>query len=366
MGKLLNHVLLLSILLLLFGLNAFAQDRIITVPKRVDGAPYKVTDSTDLFGKAYRWFHEGELQWAGDSLKKLIQMTGFDYDDNSYYIVVAHYNDNLTPIGMLHGGSAFNDTRLYGLKTDKLYYVFISMEENAPSYLSVMLTAKNSPFEKNLPSFLSLFFDIPAIPGTLERASYDIWVDIREFDIPKKFQKHSDISVIVKHDLSDEKDLATIVLDNTSKEQWSFGMATAITTIDDVNLVNRNGIIVVEPKPFGDLAAFGVLNYHFQAVDTKQPTVASSFHVLGGLRLADHIEPLIGIGFGLPPTSPIWVHFFGGLSVEFANKLKSGFVIGDRVLEVAGSCQSSARAGRAGRGRERDLRFEIWDLRAEI
>lgn len=333
MGKVCYRFFIVSVLSLLFCINATAQDRIITVPKKVDGAPFKVNDSEDLFGKAYRWFHEGEFQWAGDSLKKLIQMTGFDYNEDNYYIVVANYNDNLTPIGMLHGGSAFNDTRLYGLKKDKLYYVFISQEENAPSYLSVILTAKNSPFQQGLPSFLSLFFDIPAIPGTLERASSEVWVDIREFDIPKKFQKNSDISMIVKKDLSTEDFLGTIVLDNTSKEQLSFGIATAITTIDDVNLINKGGIIVVEPKPFGDLATYGVLNYHFQPVDTKQPTVASSFHALAGLRLTDHIEPLIGIGFGLPPSSPIWLHVFGGLSVEFANKLKSGFAIGDRVLE---------------------------------
>ena len=46
-----------------------AQDRIITVPKAVPGAPFKFEDTEDLFGKAYRWFSEGEVEWAADSLR---------------------------------------------------------------------------------------------------------------------------------------------------------------------------------------------------------------------------------------------------------------------------------------------------------
>lgn len=312
--------------------NAFSQDKIITVPKPVAGAPFKVSDSEDLFGKAYRWFHEGEVEWAGDSLRKLIGLTGFELDEKNYYIVVANFADKMSPIGLLHGGSSFNDTRLYGLTTDELYYIFISKRETAESFLSVTLTAKDSPFQENILNFLSLFFPIPTIPGVLG-GPQDTWIDIRKFEIPEKFQKNSDISVIVKKDLESEDFLATAVFDNTAKEHWSFGIATAITSANDVNLVVEDGRIVVKPKPHGDLAAFGVLNYHFNAVDTKAPTLASSFHLLAGLRLDSEIEPVVGLGFGFPTGFPVEVHFFGGISVEFANKLKSGFAVGDVVSE---------------------------------
>lgn len=315
-------------------IKSFAQDRIITVPKPVPGTPFQVNDTEDLFGKAYRWFLEGEVEWAADSLRKLLSLSDFKLDERNYYMVVANFTDNMSPIGLFHEGSGFLDTRLYGLTSDTLYYVFMSRREKAESFLSVTLTAKPSPFQENLIDFLSLFSQIP-IPPVAIRGPQTVWIDVRRFEIPSKFQKNSDISVIVKKDLESEEFLATAIFDNTAKEHWSFGIATAITTIDDVDLIVDNGKIVVRPKPHGDLAAFGVINYHFKAVDTKAPTLASSFHLLAGLRLDNDIEPVVGLGFGFPTGIPIEVHFFGGVSVEFANELKSPFRVGDDVPEKA-------------------------------
>lgn len=324
---------LLGVTLFCLGLivNASGQDRIITIPKPVNGAPFEITDSEDLFGKAYRWFLEGEVEWAADSLRKLISMTDFKLDEgNNYYIVVANFTDRMSPIGMFHAGSAFTDTRIYGLSSDSLYYVFISKRENAESFLSVTLTAKDSPFQQNLLDFLSLFIELPPIPTALGGPE-TVWMDVRKFEIPKKFQDFSDISVIVKKDLQSEDFLATGLFDNTALEHWSFGIATAITTVNDVNfIIGDDGTIIVVPRPHGDLAAFGVINYHFQAVDTKAPTLASSFHLLAGLRLESSIEPIVGLGFGFPTGIPIEVHFFGGVSVDFSNELKSGFNVGER------------------------------------
>ncbi|MFQ5823284.1 MAG: hypothetical protein ACE5JB_04445 [bacterium] len=308
----------------------FAQDKIITIPKPVPGTPFQVNDTEDLFGKAYRWFYEGEVEWAADSLRKLLSLSDFKLNEQNYYIVVANFTDKMSPIGLLHEGSSFFDMRLYGLTSDTLYYVFISKREKAESFLSTVLTAKPSPFEENLFDFLSLFPQIP-IPFVALGGPQTVWIDVRKFEILPKFQKNSDISIIVKKSLETEEFLATAIFDNTAKEHWSFGIATAITTINDVDIIIDNGKIVVRPKPHGDLAAFGVINYHFKAVDTKAPTIASSFHLLAGLRLDDDIEPLIGLGFGFPTGIPVEVHFFGGVSAEFANKLKSGFIVGQDI-----------------------------------
>ncbi len=326
------RISIIFLLLPVFSTTVSGQDKIITVPKPVAGTPFKVQDSGDLFGKAFRWFHEGHIEWAVDSLRLLMQrLPGHDFNENNYYIVVANFGDHMSPIGMLHAGSTFYDTRLYGLGDANLYYVFISKSEKAESFLSVTLTRKSSPFQSSILDFIGLFTPIPNIPG-ISGSSQDVWIDIRKFDIPEKFQKNSDISIIVKKEISSEKFLAHTTFDNTSLEKWSFGIATAITTIDDVDLRVENGVIVVVPKPFGDLATFGVINYHFQPVDTKQPTVASSFHLLGGLRLGGHIEPLLGVGLGFPTGLPVEVHFFGGVSVEFANELKSdNFSVGQQV-----------------------------------
>ncbi len=311
--------------------NLFAQDRIITIPKPVPGAPFQVTDFDDLFGKAYRWFYDGEVEWAADSLRKLIDMSDFKMDERNYYIVVANFTDKMSPIGLFHEGSDFLDTRLYGLTADSLYYIFISKTEKAESFLSTVLTSKSSPFEENLLDFLSLFIDIP-ISLTPLGGDQTVWIDVRKYEIPKKFQKNADISVIVKKDLESEDFVAAATFDNTAREHWSFGVATAITTVNDVDIIiGGDGRIIVRPKPHGDLAAFGVINYHFSAVDTKAPTLAGSFHILAGLRLEDDIEPLVGIGFGPPTGLGVEVHFFGGISAAFTNKLKSGFAIGDVV-----------------------------------
>lgn len=323
-------VFLLCLLAFLSASALLSQDRIITVPKKVAGAPFKITDSEDLFGKAYRWFIEGEVEWAADSLRKLLSLTPFKLDERNYYIVVANFKESLTPIGLLHEGAAFNDTRLYGLSSDQLYYIFISKSENAESFLSVTLTAKDSPFQQNLLDFLSLFLPIPSLPGALG-GQETIWIDVRKFEIPEKFQKNSDISIIVKKEMSAEDNLATALFDNTAKERWSFGIATAITSQNDLQFIIDNGKIVVEPKPFLDLAAFAVINYHFSAVDTKAPTLASSFHLLGGVRLDKTVEPIAGLGFGFPTGIPVEVHFFAGLSVQLEDKLKTGFQVGDAI-----------------------------------
>ncbi|MFQ5771027.1 MAG: hypothetical protein ACE5HX_10860 [bacterium] len=333
MISLLRRIVVLVIVCLVTGFNLYAQDKMLTVPKPVPGAPFQVNDTEDLFGKAYRWFYEGEVEWAADSLRKLLSLSDFKLDERNYYIVVANFTDKISPIGMFHKDAEFFDTRLYGLTADSLYYIFISKKENAESFLSTMLTSKSSPFEENLLDFLSLFLQIPLTTVTLG-GPQTVWIDIRKYDIPPKFQKNSDISVIVKKELGSEDNLAVATFDNTALEHWSFGIATAITTVNDVEfIVGRDGRIIVRPKPNGDLAAFGVINYHFSAVDTKAPTIASSFHLLAGLRLDDDIEPVVGLGFGFPTGLPVEVHFFGGISAEFTNELKSGFSIGQQISE---------------------------------
>lgn len=339
----------LRIIFMVFGFwfavhRAAAQDKIITIPKPVPGAPFEVQDGEDLFGKAFRWFHDGEIEWAADSLRKLLSLSDFKIDERNYYIVVANFHDNFTPVGLLHEGSAFNDTRLYGLTQDTLYYVFITKRKNATSFHSTVLTAKASPFEENLLDFLSLFPQFPISTLELEKDE-KVWIDVRRYTIPKKFQKNSDISIIVKDSLRATHNLATAVFDNTALERWSYGIATAITTIDDVDfIIGEDGRIIVRPKPKGDLAVFGVINYHFQPVDTKAPTLASSFHLLGGLRIDNTIEPILGLGFGVPVGIPVEVHVFAGGSVQFANELKSSFNIGDVVTEDVNPFKLTVRA----------------------
>ncbi|MCK6561324.1 hypothetical protein HUU39_16370 [candidate division KSB1 bacterium] len=310
---------------------AGAQEKVVIVPKRVESAPRAVNDSTDLFAKSYRFFIEGETDMAVDSLRKLIDQSGLKLNPDAYYIVVANFTDRVSPIGLLHGNSSFLDTRLYGLKSDSLYYLFISRTENAPSFVSVMLKTKKTPFEANLPAFLQLIGF--GLPGALDQPEQKTtWLDLRRFEVPEKFQKVSDISVIVKKSLEEDRYLAAAVFDNTPLERWSYGIATAITTLNDVTLeIGEDGTIVVRPKPTGDLAAFGVVNFHFKPVDTKAPTLASSVHLLGGLRLATHIEPLLGLGIGLP-IAAFELHVFAGGSLAFQNELKAGFQIGQRVL----------------------------------
>ncbi|MGH7594995.1 MAG: hypothetical protein ACREOI_01535 [bacterium] len=322
----------ISILLLIIVLapSVFSQDKVVVVPKQIARAPFSVEDDADLFAKAYRFFIEGDVAMAADSLRKLIDASGYKIDPQAYYIVVANFTDKVSPIGLFHEGSDFLDTRFYGLKTDSLYYMFISRTENAPSFVSVLLKSKPTPFEANLPAFLGLFG--VALPRTLAEPRRTTWIDVRRFEIPEKFQKVSDISVIVKKDLSSDEYLAAAVFDNTPLERWSYGIATAITSINDVYLdVGSDGTIIAKPRPSGDLAVFGAINFHFKPVDTKAPTLGSSFHLLGGLRLANFIEPLVGLGFGIPVTG-FELHIFGGGSLAFRNELKSGYTIGQPVL----------------------------------
>jgi len=267
---------------------------------------------------------------AVDSLRKLVAQSAYQINPKAYYIVVANFTDRVSPIGLFHEGSDFLDTRLYGLKNDSLYYMFISRTENAPSFISVLLKSKPTPFEANLPAFLQLLGF--GIPGVLEQPEKKTtWIDVRSFEIPDKFKKVSDIAIIVKDSLKTDRYLASAVFDNTPLERWSYGIATAITSINDVDLeIGDDGSIIVKPKPNGDLAAFAVINYHFKPVDTKAPTLASSFHLLGGLRIAPAIEPIVGVGFGVPVTS-FELHVFAGASLAFRNVLKDGFSIGQKV-----------------------------------
>lgn len=310
---------------------AAAQDKVVIIPKSLPEGPFVVEDSTNLFEKAYRFFIEGETALAADSLRKLVAMSNFHINPKAYYIVVANFTDRVSPIGLFHEGSDFLDTRLYGLKTDSLYYMFISRTENAPSFISVMLKTKQTPFEANLPAFLQLLGFGVGIQELPRKTT--TWIDVRRFEIPDKFKRVSDIAVIVKDSLKTDRYLASAVFDNTPLERWSYGIATAITTLNDVELeVGEDGTIIVKPKPNGDLAAFGVINFHFKAVDTKAPTLASSLHLLGGLRIAPAFEPILGVGFGIPVTG-FELHLFGGGSLALKNVLKEGFAIGQKVEE---------------------------------
>ncbi|GBD92437.1 hypothetical protein BMS3Abin05_00008 [bacterium BMS3Abin05] len=327
----LTFLCIIWIVLSLQGIN-FAQDRRILVPKRVPGAPFKLNDTEDLFGKAYRWFLEGEYDFGADSLRKLVKLTGFKIDPGSYYVVAANFTDSFTPIGLFHEKDDFNSTRLFGLNRSNLFYIFISRQRKGASFLSVLATKKMPPFLENLPGFIGLFQPLPFAQITPEKVTQkETWIDIRHFDVPKPFRKFSDISFIVKAKLSSEKFLASATFDNTSKERWSYGVATAVTSAKDVEItVGSNGKIIVRPRPDLDLAAFGVINYNFRPVDTKAPTLATSFHLLCGLRLADFLEPIIGVGGGIN-LDVISVHLFAGYSVEIANELKQGYFIGQQI-----------------------------------
>jgi len=313
---------------------SFAQERAILVPKQIEGAPFKYTDSEDFFGQAYRWFYEGDVENAGATLRKLVKAAGVTIDPNAYYVVVANFTDNMSPIGMFHGSDDFLSTRMYGLGEDNLYYVYITRQQGAESFLSVLATSKDSPFMENLIPFIGLFVPLATTAAADQPlATKETWVDVRQFKIPEAFRKFSDLSFLVKKDLADEKILARMVFDNTSLERWSFGIATAITSIDDVDIIiGSDGSIIVEPKPNLDLATFGVVNFHFKAVDTKAKTFGNSIHLLAGLRLANSVEPMIGIGGGFS-LDVIDLHIFAGYSVEFANELKDGFQIGDVVSQ---------------------------------
>ncbi|MBN2092222.1 hypothetical protein JW964_21565, partial [candidate division KSB1 bacterium] len=262
------------------------------------------------------------------------ELSGFKLNPKNYYVVVANFNPAETIMGMFHQNASFYDTRMYGLTSDTLYYLYISEKDSAKSFLSTVLTYKESYFYEHLIDFIGLFpFISQAMTTRLETAKNPVWIDVRKFEIPKKFQKNCDISMIVKKDFYDEKYIARARFDNTSLDRWSYGISTAITSIEDVDFYLENGVIVVRPKPKGDLASFGVINYHFKAVDTKAKSVASSFHVLGGFRISRTIEPILGIGMGVP-ISQIDLHIFVGYSVEFAQTLDDGYHVGDVINEA--------------------------------
>lgn len=324
------YVFMLAVLC--FSALSFAQDRSILVPKQVPGAPFAVTDGDDLFGQSYRWFVEGDVEKGAQLLRSLVEKAGVTINPNVYYVVVANYTDSFNPIGMFHGSDEFLSTRMYGLSERNLFYVYISRDKDAPSWLSVLATSKASPFMENLPAFLGFFTGLTSSAVSTLAAGPTTFVDVRQFDVPEVYRKNADLSFMVKKELGDEKVLAQAVFDNTAKERWSYGVATAITSVNDVDIiVGNDGTIIVDPKPNLDLATFAVVNYHFQPVDTKAKSLATSFHLLGGLRLAQSVEPILGVGGGLPLGGVIDLHLFAGYSLEFANELEPGFSIGQKV-----------------------------------
>jgi hypothetical protein len=319
-----------------------AQERAILVPKPITGSPFQVDDSDDLFGTAYRWFLEGEYELGLDSLKKLIKASGFQILPGNYYVVMANFTDSFSPIGLIHEDDDFFSTRMYGLKENNLYYIYISRQREGKSFLSVLVTAKDSPFMENLPLFIGIFQPLVSVDAQV-LSGETTWIDIRQFNVPVPFRKFSDLSFIIKPSLSEEKILAKTVFDNTSKERWSYGIASAITNAKDVDIiVGADGKITVRPKPNLDLAAFAVINYHFIPVDTKAPTLASSFHLLGGIRMIDFVEPIIGIGGGIN-MGMIDLHLFAGFSMEIANKLKEGYEIGQVITKEVDPFESRFR-----------------------
>ena len=325
-----------SLILFLFFLClpfiAQSQNRSILVPKPVSGAPFLVFDKQDLFGQSYRWFIEGDYRQAADSLKQLVKQTGFELDENAYYMVVANFSDNISPIGLFHGSDDFFSTRMYGLDKDNLYYIYISRENEGKSFVSLMATAKNSPFIENLPLFIGLFQPLPfTTPQVVGQEGEKTYIDIRQFEVPKAFRKFSDLSIIVKKELSDDSNLTQTVFDNTSKEHFGYGIATALTSVNDVDfVVGNDGRVTVRPKPGLDPAVFAVVNYHFKAIDSKMTTFGNSFNILAGLRLIDFLEPIVGLAGGFD-MGQFAVHLFAGYSVEFAQVPKSNYGVGEAV-----------------------------------
>jgi hypothetical protein len=322
---------LMAAIVLALAAGLFAQEQVVIIPRPAPGSPIPFVDRDNLFAKAYHLFREGLAPAAIDSLKKLLDESGVKLDLRNYYVVVANFTDSATPVGLLHEGSEFFNTRLYGLQEAKLYYIFLTRQRRGASFVSTLLTAKDSPFTQALPQFIGLF--LPFLSPLRATGTDTTWIDMREFEVPAPFQKFSNISVLVKTKLEDERVLATVTLDNTSRERWSFGVATAVTSVRDLDFtIGDDGVIRIQPKPSGDIGNFAVVNYNFKPVDTKARTLSTSFHLLGGMRLARTIEPMVGIGFGVP-VAMFETHLFAGYSLEFAQELKSGFVVGQFVRE---------------------------------
>lgn len=329
-----KRMLLTALIGLSLSGGLLAQDQVVIIPRPTADSPKAYVDRDNLFAKSYHLFREGLAPAAIDSLKRLIEDSGVKLDLRNYYVVVANFTDSATPIGLLHEDSEFFNTRLYGLQEAKLYYIFLSRQRRGASFVSTLLTAKDSPLTQALPQFIGLFLPFLSPGLSLRDTTPDTtWIDLREFEVPAQFQKFSNISILVKTALEAERILGSITLDNTSKERWSFGVATAVTSVNDLDFViGDDGVIRVQPKPRGDIGHFAVINYNFQPVDTKARTLATSFHLLGGMRLASTIEPMVGIGFGIP-VAIFETHLFVGYSLEFAQELKNGFVVGQFVKE---------------------------------
>ena len=308
-----------------------AQNRTILVPIQVQGAPFQVDDSNEHFAKSFRWFIENESDSAVTEIKRLVATAGYVMSPQNYYVVVTNYMDSYSPIGVIHDDQTeYFNTRFYGLEKENLYYVYISRKPGAPSFLSVLATAKSSPFQENLLTFLN-FIGVLGTESLPASTSNDVWIDIRRFNIPSGFQKFSDLSFLVKKDLSDESTLAAAVFDNSTREKWSYGVALGLTSVSDVDIVvGSDGRIIVQPKPESDVAVFGVINYHFWPIDTKAPTLGNSIHALAGLRIGTSLEPLVGIGGGVS-LGVIDLHAFVGYSLEFANELNADYEIGQLV-----------------------------------
>lgn len=324
-----RYVLILFIFFIPFLL--IAQNSNILIPEPVTGTPFVVNDSNDLFGQSYRWFFVGEYNRGADSLKSLIKKSGFKLDRNAVYIVVANFSDNFTPIGIIQKDGDFFSNRIFGLNANNLFYIFISRQREGKSFLSLLATEKSSPFIENLPLFIGLFPSLSFSIQEVQKDSMSTYIDIRQFKVAKEFRKFSDLSVIVKSDLSASKVLAKTVIDNSSKEHFSYGIATALTSAKDVDLVVGNdGKITVKPKAGLDPALFGVINYHFKAIDSKHTSFGNSLHLLGGFRIIDFLEPIIGIGGGVDMGN-FSLHLFAAYSFEFANELKSDYQVGDEL-----------------------------------
>jgi hypothetical protein len=337
-----KSLFLVVIAFLMMTLDVNAQDRTILMPRPLGTSVYD--GEGDYFSKAYRWFLESEIDSGVTNLKKVIESTGYTLDPNGYYVVVANFTDQFSPIGIIGKDVDFFDTRLYGLQEENLYYIFISQTDSV-SFLSVLATSKTSPFMEHLPGFLGF---IGLLPGAQEISALPgpnaAWVEIRQFTIPKSYRKFSDLSFLVKKNLSDENMLATLIIDNSAKERWSFGVAFALTSLRDVDIVvGSDGTIIVQPKPTADPAVFGVINYHFFPVDTKAKTFGNSIHALGGLRVGGpFLEPILGIGGGVS-LDIIDLHVFAGYSVEFANELKEEYKIGQKISKEEDPFQLNIR-----------------------
>jgi|GEM_PF-1132817 len=328
-------LLLILIGVLTLSTVIIAQERTVLIPKRLPDMPLTYEDTDDIFGESYRWIHEGAVNEGAAKLRTLIGNAGYTMDPNAYYVVVANFTDRFSPIGMFRGdGTAEEDseflrTRMYGLNSDNLYFIMITREPNVNAYVSVMATEKDSPFSEALIQVLGLFFPIPTNQAaTLDSPDRTTYIDVRQFDLPEAYHKFSDLSFIVKKELSDELAIASQVFDNTSLEQWSFGVATAVTSIDDVNIIiGADGSIIIEPKPSLDPAQFLTLNYHFSPFDSKRQNFGNSLHALVGIRLTNFMEGMVGIGASVD-LGLAALGFFAGYSVEVANDLEDGFEIG--------------------------------------